>query len=83
MDIFERIKKDAGGPIGQYQKLSHGYYSFPKLEGPIGPRMLFRGKMMLNWSLNNYLGLANHPEVMAADAGRPASSVWRPRWAPA
>lgn len=68
MDIFERIKKDAGGPIGQYQKLSHGYYSFPKLEGPIGPRMMFRGKMMLNWSLNNYLGLANHPEVMAADA---------------
>ncbi len=68
MDIFERIKADAGGPIGQYQKLSHGYYSFPKLEGPIGPRMTFRGKMMLNWSLNNYLGLANHPEVMAADA---------------
>ncbi len=68
MDIFERIKQDAGGPIGQYQKLSHGYFSFPKLEGPIGPRMKFRGKMMLNWSLNNYLGLANHPEVMAADA---------------
>lgn len=68
MDIFERIKTASGGPIGQYQKLSHGYYSFPKLEGPIGPRMLFRGKMMLNWSLNNYLGLANHPEVMAADA---------------
>lgn len=68
MDIFERIKTDAGGPIGQYQRLSHGYYSFPKLEGPIGPRMMFRGKMMLNWSLNNYLGLANHPEVMEADA---------------
>ncbi len=68
MDIFERIKTDAGGPIGQYQRLSHGYYSFPKLEGPIGPRMSFRGKTMLNWSLNNYLGLANHPEVMEADA---------------
>lgn len=67
MDIFERIKTDAGGPIGQYLRLSHGYYSFPKLEGPIGPRMMFRGKMMLNWSLNNYLGLANHPEVMEAD----------------
>lgn len=68
MDIFERIKTNAGGPIGQYMKLSHGYFSFPKLEGPIGPRMMFRGKMMLNWSLNNYLGLANHPEVIDADA---------------
>ncbi len=68
MDIFERIKKDAGGPIGQYQKLSHGYFSFPKLEGPIAPRMIFRGKEVLTWSLNNYLGLAAHPEVMKADA---------------
>ncbi len=51
-----------------YQKLSHGYYSFPKLEGEIGPRMMFRGKEVLNWSLNNYLGLANHPEVRKADA---------------
>ncbi|MFI3262350.1 MAG: aminotransferase class I/II-fold pyridoxal phosphate-dependent enzyme [Rikenellaceae bacterium] len=68
MDIFERIEKDAGGPIGRYQKLSHGYFSFPKLEGPIAPRMMFRGKEVLTWSLNNYLGLAAHPEVMAADA---------------
>lgn len=68
MDIFERIKKSSGGAIGQYQALSHGYYSFPKLEGEIGPRMKFRGKEMLNWSLNNYLGLANHPEVRKADA---------------
>ena len=68
MDIFERLQKDAGGPIGMYQKLSHGYFSFPKLEGEIGPRMKFRGKEMLNWSLNNYLGLANHPEVRKADA---------------
>ncbi len=68
MDIFERIKKNAGGPIGQYRALSHGYYSFPKLEGPIGPRMIFRGREVLNWSLNNYLGLADHPEVRKADA---------------
>ncbi len=68
MDIFERIKKDAGGPIGQYLELSHGYYSFPKLEGPIAPRMMFRGKEVLTWSLNNYLGLAAHPEVIKADA---------------
>ncbi len=51
-----------------YQKLSHGYFSFPKLEGEIGPRMTFRGREVLNWSLNNYLGLANHPEVRKADA---------------
>lgn len=68
MDIFERLKKDAGGPIGMYQAYSHGYFSFPKLEGDIGPRMKFRGKEVLNWSLNNYLGLANHPEVRKADA---------------
>ncbi|MEG1935585.1 MAG: pyridoxal phosphate-dependent aminotransferase family protein, partial [Rikenellaceae bacterium] len=51
-----------------YLTLSHGYYSFPKLEGPIAPRMMFRGKEVLTWSLNNYLGLAAHPEVMKADA---------------
>lgn len=56
------------GPLGQHQKWSHGYFSFPKLEGEIGPRMNFRGKEHLVWSLNNYLGLANHPEVRAADA---------------
>ena len=56
-----------GGPIGQHQKWSHGYFSFPKLEGEIGPHMQFNGKEHLVWSLNNYLGLANHPEVRAAD----------------
>ena len=64
VDIFERLEKNAGGPIGQYMSYAHGYFAFPKLEGEIGPHMLFRGKMMLNWSLNNYLGLANHPEVL-------------------
>ena len=57
-----------GGPIGQHQKWSHGYFSFPKLEGEIGPHMQFNGKEHLVWSLNNYLGLANHPEVREADA---------------
>ena len=56
------------GPLGQHQKWSHGYFSFPKLEGEIAPHMNFRGKEHLVWSLNNYLGLANHPEVRAADA---------------
>lgn len=67
MDIFDKIQKDRG-PLGQYQKIAHGYFMFPKLEGEIGPRMKFRGKEVLNWSLNNYLGLANLPEVRKADA---------------
>lgn len=56
------------GPLGQHQKMAHGYFSFPKLEGELGPHMKFRGKEHLVWSLNNYLGLANHPEVRKADA---------------
>jgi glycine C-acetyltransferase len=67
VDIFEKIKTDKGN-LGQYQKEAHGYFSFPKLEGEIGPRMRFRGREVLNWSLNNYCGLANHPEVRQADA---------------
>ncbi len=66
MDIFDKISNM--GPIGQWQSQSHGYFSFPKLEGEIKPRMIFRGKEVLTWSLNNYLGLANHPEVRKADA---------------
>lgn len=56
------------GPLGQHLKWSHGYFSFPKLEGEISPNMNFKGKPHLVWSLNNYLGLANHPEVRATDA---------------
>jgi glycine C-acetyltransferase len=67
MDLFEKIAKKAG-PLGQHADDSYGYYMFPRLEGEIGPRMMFKGQMMLNWSLNNYLGLANHPEVRKADA---------------
>ncbi len=67
MDIFEKLLKKAG-PLGQHADDAYGYYMFPRLEGEIGPRMTFRGKEMLNWSLNNYLGLANHPEVRKADA---------------
>ncbi len=67
MDIFDKIKKNAG-PLGQYKKVAHGYFTFPKLEGEIKPRMMFKGKEVLNWSLNNYIGLANHPEVRKADA---------------
>lgn len=66
-DIFERLLKNYG-PIGQYRERAHGYFAFPKLEGEISSRMKFRGKEMIVWSLNNYLGLANHPEVRKADA---------------
>ncbi len=66
-DLFEKIKANRG-PIGMHAKQSHGYFTFPKLEGDVGPRMIFRNKERLNWSLNNYLGLANHAEVRKADA---------------
>ncbi len=67
MDLFEKISRRKGA-LGQYRKDAHGYFTFPKLEGEIGPHMVFRGKKVLNWSLNNYIGLANHPEVRKADA---------------
>lgn len=66
-DIFERLVKNYG-PLGQHRERAHGYFAFPKLEGEIGSRMAFRGKEVIVWSLNNYLGLANHPEVRKADA---------------
>lgn len=66
-DIFEKLH-DKMGPLGMHADDAHGYFTFPKLEGPIGPKMKFRGVEKLNWSLNNYLGLANHPDVMKADA---------------
>lgn len=67
MDIFNKIKTNMGA-LGQYSSFAHGYFMFPKLEGEIAPRMMFRGKQVLTWSLNNYLGLANDPEVRKADA---------------
>jgi glycine C-acetyltransferase len=66
VDLFEKLKMEAG-PLAKYSHLPHEYFFFPKLEGDIGPHMMFNGKKMLNWSLNNYLGLANHPEVRQAD----------------
>ena len=66
-DVFEKLVKD-GGPIGQHMDRAHGYFAFPKLEGELGPRMQFRGKEMIVWSLNNYLGLVNDPAVRKVDA---------------
>lgn len=67
MDLFEKLGGKMG-PLGMHAKEAHHYYTFPKLEGEIAPRMVFRGKEVLTWSLNNYLGLGNHPEVRKADA---------------
>src|SRR5437773_7269059 len=66
-DIFELLSSNYGN-IGQHRERAHGYFTFPKLEGDISSRMIFRGKEMIVWSLNNYLGLANHPEVRKTDA---------------
>lgn len=68
LDIFDKIDRNMATNLGQYASIGHGYLAFPKLEGEILPRMNFRGKEMLVWSLNNYLGLANHPEIRKADA---------------
>ncbi|MEO0734092.1 MAG: pyridoxal phosphate-dependent aminotransferase family protein [Bacteroidota bacterium] len=66
-DLFDKFR-EFKGPLGQYQDVAHGYFSFPKLEGELGPRMQFRGKECIIWSINSYLGITNHPEVRQADA---------------
>ncbi|MBK5210249.1 MAG: aminotransferase class I/II-fold pyridoxal phosphate-dependent enzyme [Flavobacteriaceae bacterium] len=66
-DLFERIVNDKG-PLGKWAEQAEGYYVFPKLEGNISNRMTFNGKNVITWSINDYLGLANHPEVRKADA---------------
>lgn len=67
MDLFNKATLNLG-PLGQYADKAEGYYMFPKLEGELSNKMKFQGKDVLVWSLNNYLGLANHPEVREADA---------------
>ncbi len=73
MDLFEKYRNDRG-PLGKYSDMAHGYYAFPKLEGALGNKMKFRGREMIVWSINNYLGLADHPEVRKADAE--AAAQW-------
>ena len=67
MDVFNKCDVSKG-PLGQYAYMGDGYYFFPKLEGELSNRMKFQGKEMLVWSLNNYIGLGNHPEVRKVDA---------------
>ncbi|MGN0001193.1 MAG: aminotransferase class I/II-fold pyridoxal phosphate-dependent enzyme [Marinilabiliaceae bacterium] len=68
MDLFKKIDETRGGTLGKYQDVAHGYFVFPKLEGEIGTMMKFRGKNVINWCMENYLGLANDADVRRADA---------------
>ena len=70
-DVFEKLD---GGPLGKHVERAHGYFAFPKLEGELGSRMFFRGKEKIVWSLNNYLGLVNHPETRKVDTE--AAAKW-------
>jgi len=73
MDLFDKLKSNMG-PLGQYAEDAEGYYIFPRLEGELSSRMTFNGKEVICWSINNYLGLGNHPEVRKADAD--AAAEW-------
>ncbi|MDX1618683.1 MAG: pyridoxal phosphate-dependent aminotransferase family protein, partial [Balneolaceae bacterium] len=66
MDLFDKLE-GRPGPLGEFTSDGYGYYTFPKLEGPIGPVMKFKGKDVVVWSVNDYLGVASHPEVMQTD----------------
>ena len=72
VDLFAKIRENKG-PLGKWASVAEGYFTFPKLEGPIGNRMHFQGKEVITWSVNDYLGLANHPEVRKADADAAAA----------
>ena len=66
-DLFDRMRQDKG-PLGKWADIAEGYFAFPKLEGEISSRMKFNGHEVITWSVNDYLGLANDPEVRKVDA---------------
>ncbi|MCX7606992.1 MAG: pyridoxal phosphate-dependent aminotransferase family protein [Bacteroidia bacterium] len=68
MDLFQKVRARMRADLGKYAEIGHHYLAFPKLTGDLGPHMYFRGKPVLVWSLNDYLGLANDPAVREADA---------------
>ncbi len=68
MDLFEKVRARMSADLGKYAAIGHHYLAFPKLEGPLGPHMYFRGKPVLVWSLNDYLGLGSDPEIRQVDA---------------
>ena len=80
-DLFDRIL-DNKGPLGKWASVAEGYFVFPKLEGPISNRMKFQGKEVITWSVNDYLGLANHPEVREADANAAKKFGSAHQWVP-
>ncbi|MEN8797991.1 MAG: aminotransferase class I/II-fold pyridoxal phosphate-dependent enzyme, partial [Flavobacteriaceae bacterium] len=65
-DLFDRITENKG-PLGKWASQAEGYFVFPKLEGPISNRMKFQGKEVITWSINDYLGLSNLPEIKKVD----------------
>ena len=66
-DLFEKFNKSMG-PLGKWASIAEGYFVFPKLEGKISNRMKFNGREVITWSVNDYLGLSNHPEVRKIDS---------------
>ena len=66
-DLFQRIIENKG-PLGKWASIAEGYFVFPKLQGPISNRMKFNGKEVITWSVNDYLGLANNPDVREIDS---------------
>ena len=82
VDLFSKLKMEAG-PLAKYSHLPDDYFFFPKLEGEIGPRMKFNGREVLNWSLNNYLGLANHPKCARPTRMQRRNTDWPAPWVPA
>ena len=66
-DLFKKFENNMG-PLGKWASIAEGYFVFPKLEGPISNRMSFNGKEVITWSVNDYLGLSNHPDVITEQA---------------